>query len=155
MATNLAGIISVHGPGQIVRLMLRQGDPEGRRRLLKGRASTFQYLGLGVLDPAPMAYERNGGKHLGKAQYGNTASSWHQIKVVVPELWPSGKRLRGIGFSINKPWNNTDLCELAGVLDRTGLQWLGFYDFRNAWLMKRPLGVFQAGMLRADAGPSS
>jgi len=150
MASDIQGVIDVWGPGAQVRLMLRPDDVEGKRRLIRGKAATLLHFGLDALDPVPTSYSRNGGIHIGKYQYGNTAASWHTIKVVIPEVWPSGRKCRAWGFSINKPWNNTDLCELAEHIDRSGVPWLGFYDHRNCWLMKRPLRAFQ--QLSGSAG---
>jgi hypothetical protein len=136
MPSDIQGVIDDYGPEAWVYLMLDRNDPEGKRRVIRGKASTLLHFGLDALDPVPSDFYRRGTGYIGFQRYGLSNSNWRTIKAVIPEKWPSGNRLRAWGFSVNTAFKQRDLLVLARVIEKKGVPFLGFYNKDNSWIHK-------------------
>ena len=130
------------------RRLLVDSDTAGDRVLIRGKLGTLRWFGLLAVPSVPIAYERNGGFHVGKYQYGAADTRWRTIKIVVPEFWPVNKRPRAWAIQVNRKFSYRHLCDLIPYIEASGQEFIGFYDANNSWLMK----CFKNGDKRVGGG---
>lgn len=118
-------------------VVLAQGSGRSGRVLLRGRAATLSHFGLYDFPAMELGYERQGGVHVGKFRTSPRKVNWQSFRIEVPELYPSGKRMKGWMVSVSANFRLYHLKAVAQVIEASGVPWSGFQRSTGAkWLPK-------------------
>jgi len=119
-------------------LVLAPGRGRSGRVLLRGRLSTLEYFGLMGLPHLELAYTRNGGIQIGQWRTSPRKVNWQSFRIEVPELYPSGKKMKGWMVSVSANFRLYHLETIAQAIEGSGVAWTGFQKASGArWMPKQ------------------
>jgi len=121
-----------------VYLVLSDGKGRSGRVLLRGRLATIEYFGLDALPHLELSYRRQGGIQIGKWRTSPRKVNWQSFRIEVPEVYPSGKRMKGWMVSVSANCRMYHLQSVAEAIESSGVAWNGFQRATGAkWLPKQ------------------
>lgn len=117
--------------------VIRTANGKQGRVLLRCKVATLLHFGLDALPGLELAYERNGGKHVGKWRTSPRKVCWQSFRIAEPVHYPSCKRFKGWSFALSANHRLFDFQTLAQLIEASGAPWVGFQKASGARLFEK------------------